>query len=341
MITVELDDARWTEFVYACPSAVPFHHPAWTRLLADCYGYRPFVLALTGTAGQIVAGLPVLEVRSVFGNRRWLSLPFTDYCPPLAVSDEVLRQLVAGLDDLRQEQGISRIEVHARLDGPGTHSHSSYVMHTLRLEGGPEKIFRTFKRTQVQQRIAKAEREAVTVRRSRSLSDVTDVFYELHTRTRRRLGVPVQPHRFFKLLHQSIIEAGLGFVHLAYLHDTPIAGAVFLAWNGTVSYKYSASDVRFLRHRPNNLVLWQAIRWAAENDYQVFDFGRSDLDDHGLRSFKSGWGTEEEPLTYTDIADRPPKRSRALQDRALAGVIRHAPPWVARLVGEIFYKYGA
>src|SRR5215218_6383759 len=192
MIVVEIDDPLWTDFVHACPAAVPFHHPAWARLLADCYGYRPFALALSGEAGQIVAGLPVLEVRSPFGNRRWVSLPFTDYCPPLAVSDEVRERLVAGLDAMRREAGVSRIEVRAALDGPKTYSRSNSVIHTLRLERGPEAIFRTFKRTQVRQRIAKAEREGVTVRRSRSLSDLIGVFYDLHTRTRRRLGVPVQ-----------------------------------------------------------------------------------------------------------------------------------------------------
>jgi CelD/BcsL family acetyltransferase involved in cellulose biosynthesis len=341
MIVVAIDNPLWTDFVYASSSAVPFHHPAWTQLLADCYGYRPLALALTDETGQIVAGLPVLEVGSGLGKRRWLSLPFTDYCPPLAVSNAVRTKLVNGLDDVRRAEGISRIEVRARLEGPATYSNSSHVMHSLRLEGGPQTIFRTFKRTQVQQRIAKAEREGVTVRRGCSPSDVTDVFYDLHTRTRRRLGVPVQPRRLFRLLHQSIIETGLGFVQLAYLRDTPIAGAVFLTWNGTVSYKYSASDVRFLHHRPNNLVLWQAIRWAAENDYRIFDFGRSHLNDRGLRSFKSGWGTKEEPLTYTEIADHPSKHAPASQDRALAVLIRHAPPWFARLIGELFYKYAA
>lgn len=341
MIVVEIDNPLWTDFVYASSSAVPFHHPAWTKLLADCYGYRPLALALTDETGQIVAGLPVLEVRSALGKRRWLSLPFTDYCPPLAVSDVVRTKLVAELDAVRREKGISRIEVRAKLEGPATYSSTNHVMHSLRLEGGPQTIFRTFKRTQVQQRIAKAEREGVTVRRASSISDVTDVFYDLHAKTRRRLGTPVQPRRLFKLLHQSIIQNDLGFVQLAYLRDTPIAGAVFLAWNGTVSYKYSASDVRFLSHRPNNLVLWQAIRWAAENDYRVFDFGRSHLSDRGLRSFKSGWGTKEEPLTYTEITDYPTKRALASQDTAMAGLIRRAPPWFARLIGELFYKYAA
>jgi CelD/BcsL family acetyltransferase involved in cellulose biosynthesis len=342
MIVVEIDDPLWVDFVHACPAALPFHHPAWTRLLADCYGYRPLALVLAGDAGQLVAGLPVLEVRSPFGKRRWLSLPFTDYCPPLALSDAVRAKLVSELDAERQEAGISRIEVRASLDGPGAIPHSNYVLHTLRLVGGPQTIFRTFKRTQIQQRIAKAEREGVAVRRSDSLSDLTEVFYDLHARTRQRLGAPVQPRRFFKLFHESIIKAGLGFVHLAYLNGTPIAGAVFLSWNQTVIYKYSASDVRFLRHRPNNLVLWRAIQWAAENDCRVFDFGRSELNDHGLRNFKSGWGTEEKPLTYTEIADHPAKRSFAAREEVvLAGLIRRSPPWVARVIGELFYKYAA
>src|SRR6266851_3310277 len=81
MQVLDIDDRRWSSFMHAWPDASPFHHPRWARLLADCYGYRPLALALTDRAGRVAAGLPVLDVGSRFGRRRWVSLPFTDSCP--------------------------------------------------------------------------------------------------------------------------------------------------------------------------------------------------------------------------------------------------------------------
>ena len=75
--------------------------------------------------------------------------------------------------------------------------------------------------------------------RGESAADV-ETFYRLHLQTRRRLGVPVQPRRFFALLLERVIRTGLGFVLTAHRDNVPVAGALFCAWNGTVMCKYSA-----------------------------------------------------------------------------------------------------
>ena len=200
---------------------------------------------------------------------------------------------------------------------------------------------RSFKRSQVRRDIRKAEREGVTIRRAEASCDLTEVFYALHARTRRRLGVPVQPRRFFELLWTRIIEPGLGFVLLAYSGDVPVAGAVFLAWNGTIAYKYSASDPAFWRLCPNNLVIWTAIRWGCENGYRSFDFGRTDNENAGLRGFKSAWGATEEELYYATIGDARTEPSKHRLERAAAAVIRRSPLWVCRTAGAVLYKYAA
>ena len=79
-----------------------------------------------------------------------------------------------------------------------------------------------------------------------------------------------------------VIAAGFGFVSVAYVDGRAVAGAVFLAWKGTIIYKYGASDHHAWKLRPNNLLFAEAIRWSAENGYATFDFGRSGTADEGL-----------------------------------------------------------
>ena len=333
-------DERWLEFVSSSRNALPYHHPAWAKVFAECYGFRTFALAVVNGDGRISAGLPVAEVGVPFRGRRWVSLPFTDFLPPLAEDDDALARLVAELDSVRERAGIRTIELRAEVNLPGVHPVAESFAHVLRLQADPQAVFGTFKRSQVQGAIQKAEREGVTVRRGETPRDLTHLFYSLHAETRRRHGVPVQPRRFFELLWTRIVEPGLGYVLLAEVDGRTIAGAVFLAWNGTVVYKYSAARREDSRYRPTNLILWTAIREACEQQHHSFDFGRTEAGNEGLRTFKRGWGTEERPLIYTAIGDQAPASSER-SSRLLAAIIRRSPTFVARSLGTIFYRYAA
>lgn len=337
---LDLADPRWGAFVAARPEALPFHDPAWASLLAECYGFRAFAIALEDD-GRLVSGMPVLETRGLAGGRRWVSLPFTDVSPPLAASPAALARLPAALEEARERAGVRRIDVHAPLEGEGVESWPAAVLHTLALRPDTEEVFAAFHRSQIQRYVHKATRGPLVLRRAECEADVAEAFYRLHLETRRRQGAPVQPRRFFRLLWKRILEPGLGFATLAYAGGTPAAGAVFLAGNETVTYKYGASDHRLLGLRPNHLVFWDAIRWSCENGYRRFDFGRTDFENHGLREFKSRWGALEEPLRYSTVAGAAPTLAQGRTVRALGSVIRRSPTWVCRGLGEALYKYAA
>jgi lipid II:glycine glycyltransferase (peptidoglycan interpeptide bridge formation enzyme) len=227
------------------------------------------------------------------------------------------------------------------MDSPEYSSGDRYVWHELALDPDPDVVFRAFKKTQVQQRIRKAIREGLSVRRCSSL-DAVRVFYGLHVRTRKRQGMPVQPWRFFSRLWSRVLDQGHGFVSLAYVDGRPIAGAVFLSQGRRLTYKYSASDLAFRKSRPNNLVLWDAIEWACLNGFESMDWGRTDSGDDGLRTFKTGWGTREEPLAYCYYGYRPDNGSRdGVGFRGASWIIKHGPPAFCRLTGELFYGHFA
>lgn len=321
------------------PGATPFHHPAWAQTVAECYRFRPFAVLLESPGGGV--GLPVIEVRHSPGRAKWVSLPFTDHCPPLGAPSMTQPALVTALDALRSASGVRRLEVRSALKGrsahPGARSHS----HLLDLTSDEHAVFATFHRSQVQRNIRRAQRDGVTVRRSTAETDLTGVFYRLHTRTRQRLGVPVQPLRYFRVLWRRMIESGLGFVAMALLDGRPVAAAVFLQFNGTLVYKYGASDPDSWHARPNHLLFWEVIRWACKRGFHTLDFGRTDAADESLRRFKSQWGTVEVPLTYTVISDDVPPRSHDTLPPLAAEFIRRTPAFVARGVGAAAYRFSA
>ena len=163
--------------------------------------------------------------------------------------------------------------------------------------------------------------------------------FRLHWLTRRRQGVPVQPLRFFQTwwIRSS---GGQGFFPPGSPAANCVAAALFLRWNDTLTYKYGASDPAFLALRPNDLIFWEAIRWGCAHGCTSLDLGRTDLDNTGLRDFKSRWGAVESSLSYTYSPIAPASQPGKLR-HALGKLIRSAPPWVCRAIGEALYRYAA
>jgi CelD/BcsL family acetyltransferase involved in cellulose biosynthesis len=331
-------DEDWLHFLQWHTEANIFHHPAWLTLLKECYGFRPFVLTLRDQSGSICAGLPVMETERPMRRRRWISLPFSDHCIPLVSRPEDLAALVGHVRSLVEMRHAPRIQIRWHVCNTAVESPSSaYVLHLLEMGSELEKVESRIHHSH-RRNVRIAQDHGIEIRHGTELADVEE-FYKLHLETRRRQGAPIQPAAYFRLLREHLFENRLGFVSLAYHGSQCLAGAIFLHWNRTLTYKYGASTESGLVFRPNHLMFWEAIQWGCKHGYSLLDFGRSDFDNEGLRLFKSRWGAQEIPLHYIDIpAELNFLDRKHFLSHMVHSLIRISPPWVCRLGGEIYYR---
>jgi len=271
---------------------------------------------------------------------------------PLSHDDPPPRELFEYLSELQIEHDVPRVEIRSAIPYDGqVHKDNSQVLHLLKLSTDAQRVFRNFHHS-TKENIRRAERDGVTVRWAENKRDL-DIFYDLFLKTHHRLGVPVQPKRYFDLLWQRIISVGLGFILLAYKDSVPIAGGVYLTYKTTLVGKYSASDRDYWRFRANYLLTWTSIHWGCEHGYSLFDRGKCSISNIGLRNFKKGWGMQESILTYSVLSAIPSSHIMGrlfatppshIADR-LSGItqpcIHHAPRWVCRITGELLYKHFA
>ena len=114
---------------------------------------------------------------------------------------------------------------------------------------------------------------------------------------------------------------------------------MFFYRRGQAFFKFGASDYRFQNLRPNNLLMWEAMKWLQERGITSLHLGRTSLTQAGLRRFKLGFGAEEEPLEYFRYA-LPEMTFVAGVDRAhniFNSVFRMLPLPLLRLSGALLY----
>lgn len=334
-----LENSRWDDLVRSQPDGTFFHSSAWARVLAKTYGHIPRY-AVADSSGKISALLPLMEVRSPLTGARGVCLPFTDACGPLGSDKLGAEALIRHAFEVARDRSWKHVEIRGGTPpGTGAKPAVSFFQHTLALRDGASVVRSRFEGS-VRRAIQKAERSGLQLQILRS-RDAVLAYYQLHCRTRQRHGLPPQSRAFFLNLHSEIMETDGGFVVLASKHSSPVAGAVFFHFNRRAIYKFGASDETQQELRGNNLVMWEAIRHLSDRGFDSLDFGRTSINNDGLRRFKQSWGTKEETIEYYKF-DTATQTWATAQDRATGfhnAVFRHLPLAVNRLAGTMMYPH--
>lgn len=348
-------DARLARF----PDATPFHTQGWARVLHRTYGFTPVYL-VQQQDDVWTQLLPLMEVRSLFGSRRGVSLPFTDACPPLSFSlsserekapegrmrvsplPAALSTLTPQLEALARSRHWTHLELRPGMPSdPAEPASVRYYNHVVALHADEATQLDACEPA-TRRSLRKAQSSGLRLTVDSDPANL-DAYFRLHCLTRRRQGAPPQPMRFFTKLHQELLTRGMGFIVLAWKDTVAVAGAVFLHFQTRATYKFGASDLAHQALRPNQWVLWTGFRHATRLGCTQMDLGRTSLHHDGLRRFKRGWGAQETVqasfrfrLSTGDLVPVP-DRTTGLQ----TALFQHLPLWVNRWMGNLLYRYAA
>ncbi len=336
-----LDDPNWDRELEQWPTATFFHTAAWLRVLQDSYGYRPLCLGL-GNPDDWHGLFPLMEVDSWFTGRRGIALPFTDECAPLFRDSKSGNELWHESLRLARQRRWNYVECRGGLSWlPGATASTCFFGHQLPLNQSEPQLWQGLSDAN-QRALRKAQSSQLIIEVAQSKTAIRE-FYALVCKTRRRQGLPPQPLRFFYNLHRHIFEKDQGCVVMAKHQGNPVAGAVYFRYRDTITYKFGASDFQFQHLRANNLVMWEAIKRFSRQGLARLDFGRTSLNNEGLRRFKASWGAEQRHITYVRYENATGSFVRApdLTSGKHTFVFRTLPAVFSRLIGRALYRHVA
>jgi len=336
-----LSDHRWDELVARHPRGSAFHQRGWLESLSRTYGYKPLVVTSTSAEEPLNDGIVLCCVSSWITGTRLVSLPFADHCDPL-LNDA--GESLGFVDWLKSEcdcRGWKYVELRPRLGTedlqhqmPGN---ASYYFHSLDLAPALGQIFQSFHRDSIQRRVRRAEKEGLEYEAGRS-DQLIDEFYRLLVMTRRRHHVLPQPRAWFQNLVVCMGEKTQ--IRLVRKSGKAIAAMLNLRHRSSVVYKYGCSDERFHHLGGMPLLFWRLIEESKATGADEVDFGRSDMDNPGLVTFKDRFGTTKKLLTYFRYPQTQKRVGAPRWDlRAMRQVVAVLPNAILPAAGGLLYRH--
>ena len=315
--------------------------------MQETYDFEPVAFTSSPDDSDLHGAVLFCRVNSWLTGRRLVSLPYSDHCDPLAESD-LIDEVCVSLEREVRERRLSYFELRPLRQLPIRDSlyqpAGRYCLHALDLKPGLDDLYRGFHPSSVQRKIQRALREGLDCREGRS-DDLLDAFCRLLVMTRKRHGVPSQPRSWFQNLIRFLGEALQ--IRVAFARGEAVASILTIRHEDTLVYKYGCGDTRQNRLGGMQLLLWNAIQKAKQDDLKALDLGRSDASQVGLLKFKQRWGCEGKALTYlryTNATSAMANDSKSTDDwrRKIARqIVTHVPDRMLRPVNRFFYKHGA
>lgn len=341
-----IEDSRWDEFLMRCPDASLFHSSQWLTALQQTYGYKPVVYTTAALGEKLQNGLVLCEVESQLTGRRLVSVPFSDYCQPLAQTRDDLCRLFKSVEEQVSRNGWRYFEVRplspTGIARPKWQTSTVYLHHQIDLGPDIETLYQNLHKDSVQRKIRRAERDGLEYAVG-TAEPLLDAFYRIMVQTRRRHGVPPQPKKWFRSLVESFGESLQ--IRVAFNAAEPVAAMMTIRHKDTLIYKYGGSDVRYNKMGGMHLLYWNSIRDAKRWGLRTFDLGRTDAHQSGLATFKKRWGATESSLSYSRYSESgddlhsfelaTPNWKR----RTAKYVFEHTPHALLPALGRLLYKH--
>lgn len=337
------DQSGWDDYVTRHPLSSPYHLFGWGLAVTNAYGHEMISL-VADDGGRIRGVLPLIYMKPPFIQGELVSLPFCDLGGVLADSADIRQMLIAEALVLGRSKGVRHLELREsapELSACDVAHSASAQFHKVRLllelPSSSEILMSGFK-SKLRSQLRKSEKNGMEFRWGRV--DDLDDFYTVFSENMKALGSPVHSKDWFSaVLNQFQEKARLGMV---YSDRNPAGVGLILCHRWTVTIPWASTDKRYNHMSPNMFLYWNILKYASDNGYSLFDFGRS-TPGEGTYNFKEQWGARPVSLNwhYINICgkEKTAQISSSQSRLIVENLWKRLPLKMANAIGPAIRKY--
>ena len=122
----------------------------------------------------------------------------------------------------------------------------------------------------------------------------------------------------------------------------PLAGSLTIGFRETLHNPWASSLRQYSKYSPNMLLYWKMLEFACDQGFEIFDFGRSSVDE-GTYKFKKQWGAIAQPLPWNHISYEKRRGENSISDsnilQTAAVIWKKLPVSVTNIIGPHLRKF--
>lgn len=284
--------ASWDDFAGRVEGCWHYHLFGWRKVIESVYAHEcPYLMALSGK--EVMGVLPLAVVKSRWFGDSVTSLPFVDSSGVVAVNPEAMETLVAGAEKIARDSHVDYMELRQSREVQGRFRVDTHKLSlTMQVKETVEEQWESLS-SERRNRIRKARNAGLRAEFG-SAAALTD-FYRVWCQNMRDLGSPVHSRLWFEMLLEEFADT-MGVVLILEQNEC-VGAAVWIQYKRVLSVPWVSSLRQHFSKHPNDLMYWEAIKFAVERGCQRFDFGRSTANS-GNHTYKVRWGAEQQPLYW-------------------------------------------
>ncbi len=284
---------KWDKYVLAHPYSTMYHLYGWKSVLELVFGYRAIYLAAINSDNSIEGILPSFIVRDIYQRKILVSNPFSNFAGVCASNETAENLLIDHIKQIAQKENLLYCECRqlhkvACLETIKT----DFVTFYLKLNEDSDVVWLKSLKAKTRNQVRKAQNSNLNIEFSK---EKVAEFYKVFASNMRDLGTPAHSAKFFQSI-LSTFPKNTEILH-AKKDNKTIAAMFLFKFKKVISDPWASSLHEYNRYCPNNLMYWEAIKYACHNGYDYFDLGRSTINS-GTYQFKKQWGAEPIPLFY-------------------------------------------
>lgn len=340
---------QWDAFVENHPFGWISHLSAWKEILESSFGHIKghFLAIRDDDSNQILAGLPIYTVKSWLTGNRLVSVPFLTHNEALISSSEDMERLFPHILNLYKNTKASYIEIStwhstSLVEDPRLEVSHFYKHHYLSLDRNPEELKKTFHKSSIQRKISRAIKSQLQLKLGEDEKDLSS-FYDMFSKTRKRLRLPPIPYRFFRSLWKVLGSSSRMTILLVVYKGQHIASSILLKFGEMVVSEFNCDAGEFRNLGVNQFCDWEAIKLAYQEGYKIFSFGRTSPQNKGLMTHKGRWGTKVDDLPsffYPGLfGERHREKESSWKYRIITKMSQKAPSALFQILGKLVYRH--
>ena len=281
----------WDRYVRGHAAASVYHLGAWRELIESVFGRETHYLVAEND-NEIIGVLPLVRLKSLLFGDFLVSMPYVSYGGILADDEAVCATLTDGAAGLARKLGVDHVELRHLTDCLSLPRRLDKVSMHLRLTGRSETLWEKLgskRRAQIKRPLREGAEGEI------GGAELIHEFYDVFSVKYRDLGVPVYPVGWFRAILQRFPH--LARVFVVRVGGCPVAASIVLGFNGKLEVPWASSLRSADRYGVNMYLYWSMLKYAEDEGYEIFDFGRS-TQGSGTYRFKQQWGAEPVQLYW-------------------------------------------